>query len=75
MTTVEKISKNVQKLPEPFQKEVLDFVEFLLNKKKNDNIRQEDLEWFDFSLTSAIRDTADEDGPFYDENDLKEKWR
>ena len=75
MTTVEKISKQVQKLPEPFQKEILDFVEFLLSKKKGDGTREEDIEWFDFSLTSAFRDIADEDGPIYDENDWKEKWQ
>ncbi len=75
MTTVDKISEQVHQLPEPFQEEVLDFIEFLINKSKRENSRKEDLEWFDLSLSSAMREIEDEDGPTYNETDLKEKWQ
>ena len=32
MTTADRISQQVSQLPESFQKEVLDFIEFLINK-------------------------------------------
>ena len=75
MTTADQISQHVNQLPEPFQKEALDFIEFLTKKAKRENSRQEDLEWFSLSVTSAMRDMADEDGPIYDKSDLKEKWK
>ncbi len=75
MTTVDKISQQAYELPEPIQKEVLDFIKFLQNKIKREIARQEDLEWFNLSLKSAMREIADEDGPTYNESDLKERWR
>jgi len=74
MSTTEKISQQVHQLPESFQKEVLDFIEFLVNKTKRESSREEDLAWFDFSLTSAMREIENENGPNYDESDLKEKF-
>ncbi|MFQ5604627.1 MAG: DUF2281 domain-containing protein [bacterium] len=75
MTTAQKLSKQIQQLPEPSRKEVLNFVEFLLSKKRQ-QARQEDLEWFDLSLASALRDLEeDANGPTYTESDLIEKWQ
>ena len=74
MTTGDKISQHINQLPEAFQEEVLDFVEFLIERTKRGNSRKEDLEWFASSLNSAIRDIDDEEGPTYHESDLKEKW-
>lgn len=75
MTTVDRISQQVNHLPESFQKQVLDYIEFLVSKTKRENSRHEDLEWFSLSVTSAMRDMDDEDGPIYDKADLKEKWK
>ena len=75
MTTADQISQQVNQLPKPFQKEALDFIEFLTKKAKQENSRQEDLEWFSLSVTSAMRDLGDEESPIYDESDLKEKWK
>jgi len=75
MTTSDQITKQVNQLSEPFQKEALDFVEFLAKKAKRENSRQEDLEWFNLSVASAMRDIENEHDPIYDESDLKEKWQ
>ncbi|MFQ5637477.1 MAG: DUF2281 domain-containing protein [bacterium] len=75
MTTADKISRQVNQLPKPFQKEALHFIEFLTKKAQRENSRQDDLEWFNLSVTSAMRDLGDEDSPSYDESDLKEKWQ
>lgn len=75
MTTVEQINQQVQKLPEPFQREILNFVEFLTLKFFKRDPRQDDLLWSQFSLTEAMRDLENEDSPSYNESDLKEKWQ
>ncbi len=75
MTTIDRISQQANQLPKNFQREALDFIEFLSNKAKRDNERREDLDWFNFSLTAAMRCMENEDGPNYDESDLKEKWQ
>lgn len=74
MSTVERITQHVQKLPEPFLNEVLHFVEFLMTKPVPENSRREELEWSRFSLLAAMRG-LEEDEPLYDESDLKEKWQ
>ena len=74
MATADQVSQQISQLPEAFQKEALDFIEFLTKKAKQENSREEDLEWFNLSVTSAMRDVEDGDGPVYDESDLKEKW-
>lgn len=75
MTIVEQINQQVQKLPEPFQTEILNFVEFLTLKLFKKNPRQDDLLWSQFSLTEAMRGLENEDTPSYNESDLKEKWQ
>ncbi len=71
MLVTEKIHKNVQRLPEIFQAEVLDFVEYLLTKSERDAVRQDELGWSDFSLSSAMRGMEEEDTPSYTVDDLK----
>ncbi len=75
MLTAEKVSQEVQKLPDAFQKEVLDFVEFLLHKSQNETAQKEEREWNNFSLKSALRDMEDDEFPPYTDADFIEKWQ
>lgn len=69
MSLTERIIKNVKTLPESKQVEVLDFVEYLRSKAE----REENTEWNDLSLSSAMRGIEDEETP-YSINDLKETF-
>jgi len=69
MAIADLIQDKVNWLSEPTQLEVLDFVDYLLYKS-----RQEDVLWSKLSLTSALRGLEDEEWPDYDDQDLKEKW-
>jgi len=69
MTIADLIQDKVNWLSEPTQQEVLDFVDYLLYKS-----RQEDVLWSKLSLTSALRGLEDEEWPDYDDQDLKERW-
>ena len=69
MSLADKIIKNVKALPESKQIEVLDFIEYLRVKTE----RQANIEWTDFSLSSAMRGMEDEQAP-YSLNDLKESF-
>jgi len=71
MQVTEKIQQDVQKLPEIFQVEVLDFVEYLLSKSERETLRQDEHEWSTFSLASAMRGMEDETTPTYTTADLK----
>ena len=66
MTLDEKIQHYAQKLPHSFQKELLDFVQYLLMKVE----QQEKQEWASLSLSSAMRDMEDEP-VLYSLSDLK----
>jgi hypothetical protein len=66
MSLTERIIKNLKTLPESKQVEVLDFVEYLRSKEEN-------IEWNDLSLSSAMRGMEDEKTP-YSINDLKETF-
>jgi len=72
MTVAERIYQHVQKLPIPFQAEVLDFVEYLLLKVERKAAYQEEITWSDLSLSLAMRGMEDEDAPDYSIADLKE---
>lgn len=74
MLTIEKISQEMQKLSEPLQNEVLDFVEFLLHKSKGEASRKEEREWSHFSLKSAVEGLEDDVLPEYSDADFIEKW-
>lgn len=73
MNISEEISEHVEKLPEAFQSEVLDFVEYLESKISRDNRRGvEDEDWSQLSLSFAMRGMEDE-FPTYSIDDFKEK--
>lgn len=69
MTITERIHEKLRGLPEPVQREVLDFVEYLAQK-----LRKEDQEWSQLSITAALRGLEEETWPQYNERDLKENW-
>jgi len=69
MAIAELVQEKVKLLPEPTQREVLDFVDYLLQRS-----RQEDVLWSKLSLRWALRGLEDEDWPEYDAQELKEKW-
>lgn len=72
MLVAERIREHVQKLPEPLQAEVLDFVEFHLMKVERESAQhEEDTWWTDFSLAMAMRGMEDEDAPIYTVEGLK----
>lgn len=71
MSIIDQIQHRVQKLPMPFQMEVLDFVEYLLQKTEQGILKNGDTPWTDLSLTSAMRGMEDEDMPHYTKADLK----
>jgi hypothetical protein len=74
MKVAEKINKQVQRLPEQTQAEVLDFVEYLLTKTERTQTREEDQQWTQFSLASAMRGIGEETEPEYTEGDLEERF-
>lgn len=67
MVVVERIQTYLQRLPPPFQTEVLDFIEYLLAKAE----REERAEWSNLSLAYAMRGMEDEEVPTYTIADLK----
>ncbi len=69
MTVAEKIVHHVNELPERFQVEVLDFVEFIETKTSRAN--KELTEWGSASLTKAMRGLESEPS-IYSADDLKE---
>ncbi len=69
MTVAKAIQDKVKLLPEPTQKEVLNFVDYLLHKS-----RQEDVSWSELSVTMALKGLEDEEWPDYGDQDLKEQW-
>lgn len=73
MLVSEKIQKYVEKLPERMQVEALDFVEYLLNKWKQE--ANEDAEWMNMSLQMMMRGMEDEPMPEYTRSDLKVTFR
>ncbi|MFC1974918.1 DUF2281 domain-containing protein [Chloroflexota bacterium] len=73
MTMTENIQHYVQMLPDSLQAEVLDFVKYLLFKREQETVQeQEELEWSNLSLELAMRGMEDEDTPFYAPEDLQE---
>lgn len=69
MNLSEKIINNVKILPESKQIQILDFVEYLKLKME----KEEQNEWKDFSLSSAMQGMEDEESP-YSLNDIKETF-
>lgn len=74
MSLPEKILKHIQRLPEPLQAEVLDFVEYLESKlRKGKEVKSTETDWSELSLSFAMRDMEEEYSP-YSYNDLKEHF-
>ncbi len=69
MAVVDVIYERVKSFPEARQKQVLDFVDYLLYKSG-----QEDRSWMEMSLRSALRGLEDEVWPDYGVEDLREQW-
>ncbi|MBW2011994.1 MAG: DUF2281 domain-containing protein [Deltaproteobacteria bacterium] len=69
MSLLETIIQHVQDLPKLEQAEVLNFVEYLQAKVK----KQENKDWLNLSLSSAMRGLEDEQTP-YSIEDLKESF-
>lgn len=74
MNVAEKINQYVEKLPEKSQAEVLDFVEFLLNKSEQASADRQRQEWTKGSLLSAMRGIDQETEPIYTIEDIKEHF-
>lgn len=72
MNLAEKLTHQVQDLPQNLQREVLDFVEFLKQKSNAALVSDDTHVWSDFSLASAMKGL--EDDVDYSERDLKERW-
>jgi hypothetical protein len=72
MTLTENIQHYVQMLPDSLQREVLDFVKYLLFKQKQEIMpEQGELEWSTLSLELAMRGMENEDMPIYSTEDLQ----
>ncbi len=74
----EQIHATVQKLPQLFQVEALDFIEYLLLKSERNAMRQavvmqDELDWSIFSLDSAMRGMENEETPAYTKKNLA-RW-
>jgi hypothetical protein len=74
MILAKEIVERVQRLPEPLQAEVLDFVDFLLAKTSGEFGKEEDRRWMGFCLQSALSGMEDEP-ELYADKDLKERFR
>ncbi len=75
MNIVEQIRQKSSQLPEHLQREVLDYIEFVLAKRAEREQRQMDSAWSDFSLASAMRGMEDEDISDYETVKFVEKWK
>jgi len=73
MNVAEKINKQIRRLPEQTQAEVLDFVEYLLTKTEQKSA-QEEQDWTRLSLASAMRGIEEDSEPEYTEADLEERF-
>jgi len=74
MTLTEKILQHLQTLPDTFQAEVLDFIEYLESKLEKSEKGEEEKEWSTSSLSFAMQGMEDEYSP-YSLDDIKELFR
>lgn len=63
------IHEKVQRLPEPVQREVLGFVEFVAQRDV-----AEDRSWSEMSVAGALRQTEPDAWPEYSDGDIKDRW-
>ena len=69
MQLPEIVYNKLKSLPEPAQKEVLEFVEYLEQKSRRD-----DRLWCLSSLATALQGLESDVWPAYEDGDLKERW-
>ena len=75
MTVAESIQQYVRQLPDALQLEVLNFVEYLLFKQTQEALEAQDqAEWSNFSVASAMRGMENEETPLYTLDDLREQF-
>jgi hypothetical protein len=74
MTTKQVIQEKIDILPETKYAEVLNFLNSLIKNQIDDDARQEDKEWSQFSLEQAMNGLEDDFSSEYTEQDLKIKW-
>ena len=76
MTVTENIQQYVQKLPTSLQMEVLDFIKYLLFKKEQEILsNQDDSVWSNLSLELAMQGMEEDEGlPVYTREDLQEAF-
>ncbi len=74
MTTIQAIVQRLQVLPEPVQREVLYFTEFLQSRIKEHKETQHCESWSSFSLAAAMRGMEEEPSP-YTAGDIKEPFQ
>jgi len=74
MAVADRVHRYVQKLPEPLQAEVLDFVEYLLYKVEQAEAEEDGHDWSALSLSLAMRGMEDEEAPEYTLDDLRETF-
>jgi hypothetical protein len=71
VTVADRILEHLRSLPEPFQAEVLEFVEHLETKAQALQSQQEDEDWSALSLSQAMRGLESEPCP-YSTEDIRE---
>ncbi len=69
VSTIEKITHKIRKLPSDKQEKVLEYIEVLEENQNELN------SWNSFSLENAMKGLEDDQLPEYTEEDLKEKWK
>jgi hypothetical protein len=74
MSVTELIAQKVSSLPDEKQTEVLDFVEFLLQKTELEP-EQEIKMWSQFSLDQVMQGLENDALPDYSLSDMKERWQ
>jgi Protein of unknown function (DUF2281) len=74
MSVSELIAQKVSSLSDEKQTEVLDFVEFLLQKTELEP-EQDTKMWNHFSLNQAMQGLEDDDLSDYSLSDIKERWQ
>ena len=74
MSVATRIFNRVRYLPEHLQAEILEFVEFVAGKSRECQSNSTDLDWQEFALSEALRETDDESGPEYLESDIKYRF-
>ena len=73
MNTLERIVGYLKTMPESKQNEVLDFIEYLKTSARRRKQKEEELEWGQFSLKSAMRG-IEEEASTYGIEDIKEHF-